>query len=1008
MQKLIHWWDKYVLKFGILFLLIFIPLSPKIPFLPEVFDIIHSWQYIRLDDIAVLLISIAFLVETIRRRISLTSPLSMPIALYWTLGAVSAIHSLLFIVGTVPNMFSHLVVLYYLRRIEYMILFFIAFNGMKTKKDVHHYMIAFLIAYCAITVYGLGQKIMPSYTPAFPTMSEEFAKGEPVILDTDSRVMSTFGGHYDLAAYLVFTLAIMGSLVLGLKDMAKKAGLALLSIAGLLLLLFTKSRVSFSAFIVAVVVLLICHKKKWLIVPLVVLGSLSLVFGGGLTERFGKTVRVEPVVYELPEEKPLATLEDFSRTHAEVGVSVTPTPYEELPLGSGFLDAPFLERFGEPYEKEFIDYSEATSSATPLTPRTYLVKQTMVYDISLTTRIQGQWPRAIDALKRNFLFGSGFSALGAATDGNYFRMLGESGIAGTVSFLIIFVLFFLMVRRYVAREKNQMFRSFAIGVCAGISGLFINAIFIDIFEASKIAYVLWMTIGAVTALAVIETKDHTIPWKRLWSLVKSTPVAIGSLILFSILLFYSALGHHFSGDDYTWFRWAMTATLSDIPRYFVDSDAFFYRPLTKTAYYGLYTLFGDGQPVFYHLVNLSLHFASTLLVFSIVTIISKKRFVAYTAALLFLVHPIHAENIFWVSGLSSVMSGFFYLMSVLSMLQFDRMKKSYRWLWLAGSLLAFALALSSYEMSMTLPGVLLVYFAVNRSLYNPAVVVTKIHSFISRVIMPVLPHIIMLVVYLFIRNAVADSYWMQGDYNVNVAKLPFNLVGNSVGYLGELLFGFSAIPWYDALRTILREQIVLAVIGGGVVVVFAYGLYARLKDMKQSIPPEMIIYAGWFFVALIPSLGLGNIAERYLYIPSVGGVACIAYILHRIWRMHTAGKIISAVLLAGLLSYFSLQIVQAKETWRQAGAIAHIVIETIPDIHESFPENSTLFIVNVPLRVDRAWVFPVGLEDALWAIYYDDTLQVNTSLSIEKARAAADTTPNAYVFVYENGKLYEQ
>jgi len=235
-----------------------------------------------------------------------------------------------------------------------------------------------------------------------------------------------------------------------------------------------------------------------LIAPLVVLGFASLFFGGGLSDRFGKTVRVEPVVYQLPQEKPLATLEDFIR--------VTPTPYEELPLGSGYLDAPFLERFGEPYTVELINYSEATSSAVPL-PRTYLVKQTMVYDISLTTRIQGQWPRAVEALKRNILLGSGYSALGAATDGDYFRMLGETGMLGTISFLSIFVLFFLIVARYLKHEKDPFLRSFVIGVSAGLSGLFVNAIFIDIFEASKIAYVMWMTIGVVTALIVLKTND---------------------------------------------------------------------------------------------------------------------------------------------------------------------------------------------------------------------------------------------------------------------------------------------------------------------------------------------------------------------------------------------------------------------------------------------------------------------------------------------------------------------
>ncbi|MCR4264361.1 MAG: hypothetical protein NUV98_06620, partial [Candidatus Roizmanbacteria bacterium] len=81
MQKLIQWWDKYVLKFGVLFLLIFIPLSPKIPLLPELFDLKHTWQYIRLDDVVVAVLSLIFIIETIKHKTSLKSPLTLPILL---------------------------------------------------------------------------------------------------------------------------------------------------------------------------------------------------------------------------------------------------------------------------------------------------------------------------------------------------------------------------------------------------------------------------------------------------------------------------------------------------------------------------------------------------------------------------------------------------------------------------------------------------------------------------------------------------------------------------------------------------------------------------------------------------------------------------------------------------------------------------------------------------------------------------------------------------------------
>ncbi|MBI4137285.1 O-antigen ligase family protein [Candidatus Roizmanbacteria bacterium] len=1008
MQKLIHWWDRYVLKFGILFLLIFIPLFPKIPLLPELFDLKHTWQYIRLDDVAVALLSGVFIIETIRRRTNVKSPLTIPIFLYWVVGAVSAIHSLMYLVGTVPNLFSHLVVFYYLRRIEYMIVFFIAFTSIRTKKDVQHYLIAFLIAFGAVTLYGFGQKLYPAVFPAFPTSNEEFAKGVPIVLDRGARIIATFAGHYDLAAYLVFTLALIGSFFLGWGDRMKKISMSILGIGGLTLLMFTKSRVSFAALVAALAVLLILNRKKWLIVPLFLAGIIAIFFAGGLSDRFGQTVRIEPVVYELPQERPLATLKEFTRPPESFGAEVTPTPYEELPLGSGFLDSPFLERYEEPYTRELINYSEATSSAVPLPePQTYLIKQTIVYDISLTTRIQGQWPRAFEALRRNMLFGSGYSALGAATDGNYFRLLGESGIIGTLSFVSICIIFFLAAYRYLLRETDPLFRSVIIGTCAGLTGLMVNALFIDIFEASKMAYILWLTLGVSVAIIVMRTKNVSLPFKELWATLRSTPVAILTMLFVSVVLFYSVLTHHFSGDDFTWLRWAVNTSMADIPRFFVDSDEFFYRPLTKTVFYVLYQVFGTSQPALYHFVGLVFHVISSLLVYLTVKLISQKRAIAFISSLLFLIHPVHAENVFWVSGLSSVMSGCLYLASIYDMFMFDRTKKWYRWVWFVFSLLAFGLALSSYEMSMTLPGILFLYYVLKREYQRTGKLMSRLQSFISHTILPVLPHTFVLLIYLYIRNSVADSYWMQGDYDVNVVKLPFNFIGNSIGYMGELLFGFSAIPWYDALRMSLRNNIVGAlIVGFGGIVLFGF-LARRFLKSKKNISNDIFLYAGWFFIALIPALGLGNIAERYLYIPSVGGVALIAGIAYRLWHRDGVSKVAVSALMVLLVYWYGVQLLHAKQTWRQSGEEAHAIITQVASRHESFPSHSTLYFVNLPLRVERAWIFPVGLTDAIWLLYQDETITTETGLDLRTAMNVAGTKPDSYLFLYSNGTILE-
>jgi O-antigen ligase len=119
---------------------------------------------------------------------------------------------------------------------------------------------------------------------------------------------------------------------------------------------------------------------------------------------------------------------------------------------------------------------------------------TVVSDISLATRLQVEWPRAIDAFKKNPLLGTGPSSLTEATDGDYFRWLGELGLLGTIAFLNIL---FLILKTIWNSVKKLDFKEKLIGYgfIFGFFALFINASYIDAFEASKVAYTFWTIAG---------------------------------------------------------------------------------------------------------------------------------------------------------------------------------------------------------------------------------------------------------------------------------------------------------------------------------------------------------------------------------------------------------------------------------------------------------------------------------------------------------------------------------
>jgi protein O-mannosyl-transferase len=152
-------------------------------------------------------------------------------------------------------------------------------------------------------------------------------------------------------------------------------------------------------------------------------------------------------------------------------------------------------------------------------------------------------------------------------------------------------------------------------------------------------------------------------------------------------------------------RWILTTTLMG-----------HYIPVTWTTFALDYTLWGMN-PFGYHLTNLVLHTENVLLFFAVASRLIARasawpaatvRTAAAFAALFFAVHPLRAESVAWVTERRDVLSGLFFLVSVLGYLIAQERTGRARRLHLTLSLAAFALALLSKAIVMSLPLVLVI------------------------------------------------------------------------------------------------------------------------------------------------------------------------------------------------------------------------------------------------------------------------------------------------------------
>lgn len=424
-----------------------------------------TYVAIRVEDVLIAAVTFWWLIAIWPNLKSvLSQTITQTFLLFWAIGALS-LFSGIFLTQTVT---PHLGFFHYLRRIETMILFLVAFSAFTSLKQVKLMLWLMLVTSSVVIIYGFGQKWLSF--PVISTTNKEFSKGLILFLTSDARVNSTFGGHYDLAAYMAIFLTILTAFFVYFKTIVKKAILLGVGVLGFIILSLTAGRVSFVAAFLGIAGVLWLGKQRILIAALILLSFLAFVISPDLRHRTVATLTVN------------------------------------LLGGGGAKYVPPLQKTNP--TKHFSLENAATDTATlsgvpidvapgePLNPTELGVYR------SFGIRLNEEWPRAIRAFLKNPILGTGYSSITIATDNDYLRSLGETGLLGTASLALIFILIVKKFWQFLKKDGKSLSFYLVLGIFCALLGVLVSAIFIDVLESSKVSQVLWLTLGV--GLAVIK------------------------------------------------------------------------------------------------------------------------------------------------------------------------------------------------------------------------------------------------------------------------------------------------------------------------------------------------------------------------------------------------------------------------------------------------------------------------------------------------------------------------
>lgn len=384
-----------------------------------------------------------------------------------------------------------------------------------------------------------------------------------------------------------------------------------------------------------------------------------------------------------------------------------------------------------------------------------------------------------------------------------------------------------------------------------------------------------------------------------------------------------------------------------------------YQPLTILTYSLEYYFFKlSAFP--YHLNNVILHILNVVLLLWFVNKLTSEIFVAFIAALLFGIHPLHVESVTWVSGRKDVLYAFFFILGMLSYLKYkDSKDKKYYII----TLILFILSCLSKGMAVTFPVILVLIDYFKDTEFKLSKQLDKIPFFLISLIFGIITYKVQ-------KSGGAVAFASNEAYTLSDRILFANY--SLFFYIYKMLLPWHLSGLYPYPQNAGAALPAAYYISPFINALFLAWIIFSIKKSKKIIFGSLFFLAAIFPVLQIVSIGAAIAADRYFYIASVGlfylaGVGfCNMYENGKFKSFRTVIVIACSV----IIMLFCGLTFRRAEIWKDPGTFWGNVAEEFPKLELPYYNRAAYFFSekkydNALADFSKALSIYPGYKDAL-------------------------------------------